>query len=193
MNLTIRTHHATVADGFEEQAEEKLGRLQRWLPRLEDVTVELTYEETRAAAHRYAVQITARSGPAILRAEERAGDAQLALDAAADRLSRQARRHKTRLRDRHRAGAAKDAVADVVNAPPRPEEVEASDEEEYVLGNVVRVKHFTARPISQEEALAQMDLLGHDFFLFLDEATDDYELLYKRKDGDYGLLSPRRG
>ncbi len=72
-----------------------------------------------------------------------------------------------------------------------PARVETRDE--YVLGKIVRVKHFTAKPISQEEALAQMDLLGHDFYLFLDEATDDYAVLYKRDDGDHGLLSPRRG
>jgi putative sigma-54 modulation protein len=195
MNLTIRTHHTSLFDDFEPLAEKKLERLQRWLPRMDDVVVEVQHEETRAAAHRYAVQVTVRSGSSVLRAEERAADPRVALDVAADVLARQARRHKKRLHDRHHPVAAKELVAEIVNAPvemPAGEPEVRDEEEEYVLGKIVRVKHFTAKPISQEEALAQMDLLGHDFFLFLDEATDDYALLYKRDDGDYGLLAPRR-
>ncbi|MBI5289405.1 MAG: ribosome-associated translation inhibitor RaiA [Chloroflexi bacterium] len=192
MNLTIRTHHTSLFDDFEPHAAERLARLERWLPRVDDVVVEVEHEETRAAAHRYAVQVTVRSGSSVLRAEERAADPRVALDAAADVLSRQARRHKKRLHDRHLP--AKEMVADALNASaPPPGPPEPDEEEEYVLGKIVRVKHFTAKPISQEEALAQMDLLGHDFYLFLDEATDDYAVLYKRDDGDHGLLSPRRG
>jgi putative sigma-54 modulation protein len=197
MNLTIRTHHTSLFDDFEPHAAEKLARLERWLPRVDDVVVEVEHEETKAAAHRYAVQVTVRTGSSILRAEERAADPRVALDAAADVLSRQARRHKKRLHDRHHVTAApKEVVADALNRPAVGSAAaaeEAEEEDEYVLGKIVRVKHFTAKPISQEEALAQMDLLGHDFYLFLDEATGDYALLYKRDDGDYGLLSPRRG
>jgi len=192
MNLTIRTHHTSLFDDFEPHAAEKLARLERWLPRVDDVVVEVEHEETRAAAHRYAVQVTVRAGSSILRAEERAADPRVALDAAADVLSRQARRHKKRLHDRHHPVAAKEIVAEALNTPAAQTAPEPDEEEEYVLGKIVRVKHFTAKPISQEEALAQMDLLGHDFYLFLDEATDDYALLYKREDGDHGLLSPRR-
>jgi putative sigma-54 modulation protein len=190
MNLTIRTHHAS-ADGLHEHAEKKLARLDRLLPRVDSVTVEVAHEETRSAAHRYAVQVTVHSAGAILRAEERGGDARSAFDAASDVLARQARRHKKRLYDRHRAGGAKDYAAEApVAASAEPEDDDEYDE--YLLGKIVRVKHFEAKPMSQEEALAQMDLIGHDFFLFLDAATGDYALLYKRKDGDYGLLAPRR-
>jgi putative sigma-54 modulation protein len=192
MNLTIRTHHTTVFDGFREHAEKKLGRLDRLLPGAANITVEVAHEETRSAAHRYAVQVTVRSGASILRAEERGADPQTALDLAADVLSRQARRHKQRLHDRHHPTGAKEAAADAMYADVQPMSDAETDEEEYLLGKVVRVKHFEAKPMSQEEALAQMDLLGHDFFLFLDASTRDYALLYKRKDGDYGLLSPRR-
>jgi len=83
--------------------------------------------------------------------------------------------------------AAAAALAAPVGRPEPDDEVD-----EYVLGRVVRAKHFEAKPMSQEEAMAKMDLIGHDFFLFLDAASNDYALLYKRKDGDYGLLAPRR-
>ena len=99
-----------------------------------------------------------------------------------------------RLHGRHRGTGAKEFVADVANAaPPTAPPPDDSDEDEYVLGRIVRIKHFEAKPMSHEEALAQMDLIGHDFFLFLDSSTNDYALLYKRKDGDHGLLTPGRG
>jgi len=193
MNLTIRTHHTSLFEGFDAHAEKKLARLERYLPRLGDVVIEVGHEETRAAADRYAVQVTVHAGGSILRAEERGADPRMALDAAADVLSRQARRHKQRLDGRHRRAGAKDA-SDEITLPPGGDAPEPEGEEvdEYLLGKVVRAKHFEAKPMSQEEALAQMDLIGHDFFLFLDASTDDYALLYKRKDGDYGMLAPRR-
>ena len=191
MNLTIRAHNTREHDDLRDHAEKKLARLERYLPRVNDVTVEVEHEETRSAAHRYAVQITVHASGAILRSEERAADPQTALDRAADVLGRQAQRHKKRLVGRHRTG-------DVRELAPEPEPAgeiapENDDEfDEYLLGKIVRVKHFEAKPMSQEEALAQMDLLGHDFFLFLDAASNEYALLYKRRDGDYGLLAPRR-
>ncbi len=195
MNLTIRAHHTTVFAGFNEHATKKLERLERLLPRVGDVIVEVEHEETRSSADRYAVQVTVHSGRSILRAEERGADPESALDLAADVLSRQARRHKKRLDEKHHPHGTKEAIADAMNAaPPMPGKQEPPDEEdEYVLGNIVRVKHFEAALMSHEDALIQMDLLRHDFFLFLDTATQDYALIYKRKDGEFGLLSPRRG
>ena len=194
MNLTIRTHHTSLFDDFESHAAQKLARLERWLPRLHDVVVEVKYEETKAAAHRYAVQVTVHAGGSILRSEERAADPRVALDIAAEVLSRQAQRHKTRLTDRHHGGKG---ATGAVPAPEREagpaDELDDDEVEEYVLGKIVRVKHFEAKPMSHEEALTQMDLLGHDFFLFEDATSGEYALLYKRKDGGYGLLSPKRG
>jgi putative sigma-54 modulation protein len=195
MNLTIRAHHASLRADFEPHAEKRLSRLERYLPRIDDVVVEVAHEETRAAAHRYAVQVTVHAAGSILRAEERAADPRAALDAAADVLAQQARRHKRRLHDRHQhLGGAKEAAAAFANAPAPGDESAIDDDgsDEYLSGKVVRVKQFEAKPMSQEEALAQMDLIGHDFFLFLDASSNDYALLYKRKEGDYGLLAPRR-
>jgi putative sigma-54 modulation protein len=191
MNLTIRSHNTSVYEGFSEHATKKLDRLERLLQNVGDVIVEVKQEETRSAAHRYAVQVTVHAGRSTLRAEERGADPRVALDLVADVLSRQARRQKKRLDDREHARGAKEAAAETLNAAGGPEAQDQLDE--YVLGNIVRVKHFDAPAMTREEALVQLDLLGHDFFLFLDAATRDYALLYKRKDGKFGLLSPRRG
>jgi ribosomal subunit interface protein len=192
MNLNIRSHHTTVDDELREHAERKLARLERLLPRVDEVTVEIEHEETRAAAHRYAVQVTVHSGGSILRGEERAADPKLALDRAADVIARQARRHGKRLHDRHRSGATKEWPAEAP-AEPDVDDEGAGAVAEYLAGKVVRIKQFESKPMSEEEALAQMDLLGHDFFLFFDARTKEFAVLYKRKDGDYGLLAPQRG
>ena len=192
MNLNIRSHHTTVDDDLRDHAERKLARLERLLPRVDDVIVEVEHEETRSAAHRYAVQVTVHSGTSILRGEERAADAKLALDRATEVVSRQARRHSKRLHARHRSGADKEWLAPT-DVAPEPEPAGDADVAEYIAGKVVRIKEFEAKPMSEEEALAQMDLLGHDFFMFLDTRTKEFAVLYKRKDGDHGLLSPQRG
>lgn len=195
MHVNIRSHHAALPADFSDHAEKRLARLERLLPRVDDITVEVAYEDTRSVGDRYDVQVTVRSAGSILRAEERASEPSVALDVAADVIARQARRHKKRLYDSHHPHGAKEAAADLANAvAPEPRPAAPPDEEdEYVMGNIVRVKHFAAPVMSHEDALVQMDLVGHDFFLFLDEATKEFAVLYKRRDGEFGLLAPKRG
>jgi putative sigma-54 modulation protein len=193
MELVFRSHHASVDDELREVAEKKLARLDRYLPRAGDAIIEVTREDTRAAAHRFRVQVTVRAGEAILRAEERGGDARTALELAVGVISHQAQRHGKRLRDRYRRGEAPPAADHrPARATSRNERADDDTVDEYIAGKVVRVKHIEAKPMSQEEALAQMDLLGHDFFLFLESSSQEYALLYKRNDGGYGLIAPHR-
>jgi putative sigma-54 modulation protein len=193
MNLTYRARNTTIDNEFKEAAEARLAKLERWLHGIDSTAVVVTHEATRTAAHQYSVEVTVHSGGLILRADERGPDARAALDVAGDALARQAQRHRERLNARHRKGRDKAADAEVTAAAPggRPAASDASADE-YIAGKVVRVKQFEAKPMSQEEALAQMDLLDHDFFLFLDAASGQYAVVYKRKDGNYGLLAPTR-
>jgi putative sigma-54 modulation protein len=193
MNLQIRSHHATIPDDLHGHAERKLTRLERLLPRLDDVTVEVTHEETRSAAQRFRVHVTVHSAASVLRGDERAGDARTAFDRAVEVVVRQARRHMTRLHDRHRGSGTRGRATEAPAQAPVAEPEDDDEVDEYLMGKIVRVKRFEAKPMSAEEALAQMDLLGHDFFLFLDADTRDYALLYRRRDGDYGMLTPARG
>ncbi len=200
MNLKYRSHNTTIGDDLRDYAARKIERLQRLLPRLDDVTIEVEQQDTRSAGARYRVEVTVHAAGTMLRGDQRGGDARSALDLAIDVVDRQARKHQKRLIDRHHKVTAKEMAA---GEPGAAAPVSAGnggtsrdgdeDYSEYVLGKVVRVKQFEAKPMSEEEALAQMDLLGHDFFLFLDAGTSEYALLYKRRDGDYGLLTPRRG
>ncbi len=118
-------------------------------------------------------------GSVILRAEEVSSDMYMSIDRAVDKLNRQIRRHRTKLEKRLRAGA----FEPVADEPAEPEE-------EVANYNLVRVKKFAIKPMHVDDAIAQMELLGHTFFLFMNEETDSMCVLYLRSDGGYGLLQP---
>ena len=184
MELTFRARHVPVTDSLREYTSRKLSRLARYLPLVDEAVVELE-QEGGENAHRYVVQLTVNCNGTYLRAEERGPRLLAAIDAAADVLSRQVRRFKERSYHSGRRGDMKEAAR--VEEPPL-EEGEA--EEELVRGKVMRVKRFPMKPMDEEEAIEQMELLGHDFFLFFDTAANTYALLYRRRKGGYGMIIP---
>ena len=190
MELTFRSRHVTVTDSLRKYTSRKLSRLGRYLPVVDEAVVELK-QEGGENARRYVVQLTVNCNGTYLRAEERGPDLLPAIDAAADVLSRQVRRYKEKLyhADKHvRAKGA--ALAGKAAVPEEVEEEDEEDGEEIVLGRVVRVKRFPVKPMSEEEAIEQMELLHHDFFLFFDADANTHALLYRRREGDYGLIIP---
>ncbi|MGH2593387.1 MAG: ribosome hibernation promotion factor, partial [Anaerolineae bacterium] len=119
----------------------------------------------------------------IMRAEERDNDIFAAIDAVLDKMVRQISRYKDRLQKRgERAAGPK---SDVAAAEAQPE-----GESELLAGAIVRTKRFSISPMAAEEALEQMELLGHDFFVFFNADTESMNVLYRRQDGNYGLLQP---
>ncbi|KPJ50978.1 MAG: hypothetical protein AMJ38_01170 [Dehalococcoidia bacterium DG_22] len=189
MELAFRSRHVPVTDSLREYATRKLSRLGRYLPLVDEVVVELE-QEGGENARRYVVQLTVNCNGTYLRAEERGPRLLPVIDAAADVLSHQVRRYKEKVyhRDKH----VKARGAALVGKAAVPEEVEEEEEQEteIVLGRVVRVKRFAVKPMTEEEAIEQMELLDHDFFLFFDADADTYALLYRRRGGDYGLIIP---
>jgi putative sigma-54 modulation protein len=184
MELTFRARHVPVTDNLREYTSRKLSRLGRYLPLVDEAVVELE-QEGGENAHRYVVQLTVNCNGTYLRAEERGPRLLAAIDAAADVMSRQVRRFKERSYHSGRRAEVKEAAR--IEQPSEEEEVE----EEIVLGKVVRVKRFPMKPMSEEEAIEQMELLGHDFFLFFDARASTYALLYRRREGDYGMIIPQ--
>ena len=189
MDVVFRGQAATADRELQEYARRRIGRLERYLPTVREAIVEVRRENTRAAEQRYIVQVTVNSRGTFLRAEERAAEARVAVDHAADALGQQVRRHKDKLyrsgRSTHHARHAE--IAQDQTPPPAAED---DDEETRFGGRVVRVKRFPIKPMTVEEAVEQMELLGHTFFLFHDADTRSYALLYRRRDGDYGLILP---
>ena len=191
MELTFKSHHSPIDEAFKAYAQRKLDRLERYLPTLREAVVELRHERTRAAEQRYVVQVTVNSNGTWLRAEERAAEPRAAVDLAADALGRQIRRHKDRT---YRSSNTGHQRARAAAAEPEAEAVAVPDDEEegIVLGRVVREKRFPIQVMSVEEAVEQMELLGHNFFLFYDAEERGHALLYRRRDGDYGLIRPEK-
>ena len=191
MELTFRSRHVTVTDSLREYTDRKLSRLSRYLPPVDEAVVELK-QEGGENARRYVVQLTVNCNGTYLRAEERGPRLLPAIDAAADVLSGQARRYKEKVyhSDKH-VKARRAAQAGKAAEPKEAEEEREEDgEAEIILGRVVRVKRFPVKPMSEEEAIEQMELLHHDFFLFFDADANTYALLYRRREGDYGLIIP---
>jgi putative sigma-54 modulation protein len=193
MELTFRSRRVTVTDSLRKYTSRKLSRLGRYLPLVDEAVVELK-QEGGESARRYVVQLTVNCDGTYLRAEERGPVLLATIDAAADVLSRQVRRYKEKVyhSDKHiKARGA--ALAGKAVVPEKVEEEELDEETEIVMGRVVRVKRFVVKPMTEEEAIEQMELLHHDFFLFFDADAGTYALLYRRREGDYGMIIPETG
>ncbi len=175
MEVSIFTRNMEANPHLKDYVEHKVGKLDRYLPLVEEARVDLTVENTRSAAHRQIAQLTVRVPGTILRAEERTGDMFASIDAVLDKMYRQIARYKGKRRNRWHAAT---------------EELPIEEPVEEIEGEIVRVKRFELRPMMPEEAVEQMDLLGHHFFVFLNADEGAVNVVYRRDDGNYGLLQP---
>jgi putative sigma-54 modulation protein len=188
MQLIVHGRNIEVTDWIREYVNKKVGRLERYLNQVSDARIELSHNDTRAADDRFTAQLTIWANGNILRAEESTADIVVSIDAAVDKMARQVRRFKgRRYQSRRRQSAAVNAEAQL--AATLVDEVEEEEEEE--MGNIVRRKEFLLEPMDEEEALAQMELLGHDFFIYYDLDARGVNVVYRRRDGQFGLLQPR--
>jgi len=177
MDIQIKSRNIEVNDQLRAQIEKKVSKLERFMPSIDEARVELGVQQTKSAGDRQIVQLTLRANNTILRAEERASDVYTSLDNALEKMTRQIERYK----GRHWRSQNRTAT--------EPVEVEEQQAEEDV-DLIVRRKTFQTRPMTVEEAIEQMELLGHDFFVFFDATTRAFCVVYRRKDSGYGLLLP---
>ena len=164
-----------VSESLKARVEKKLGKMERYFNQEAEANVRLKQQK----GARNIIEITVSVGSLILRAEECSNDMYLSIDRAVDKLESQLRRYRTKL-DKHLRDAKAEPVA----------ELAVEDVYEEATYDVVRTKKFAVKPMSVEDAITQMELLGHDFFLFLNEEVDVMCVLYRRNDGSYGLLQP---
>ena len=177
MKVTITGRKVSLRDSFKERIEKKLGKFSRIFDENAEAFVTVTLEKNRQT-----VEVTIRNGGMVFRAEETAFEMEDALDLVIDSLSRQFRKNKTRIGKK----LHQPALAAFV------EEMGAKVEEETEF-NVVRVKKVPVKPLNVEEAILQMNLLNHEFFMFINDETSAVNVVYRRKDGNYGLLEPDLG
>lgn len=183
LELTIHTRNLELTDWLRSHVEKKIGRMDRYLPMLSEGQVELYKEPVKDADRRHVAQVTLWGGRTVIRAEERAADIMAAVDAVVDVLYRQITRYKSKRFDRARQGQVDGEQT------PLPEETIAELEAEEA-SPIVRVKQFRMQPMDENEAIAQMELLGHDFFVFYNADAGRVNVVYRRRDGNYGLLDP---
>ncbi|MCI8387590.1 MAG: ribosome-associated translation inhibitor RaiA [Clostridiales bacterium] len=176
MKTTIVTRQTEVPEELKPIIESKLAKYDKYFH--DDVSATVKLSRLRG---RERVEITITSGGTIYRGEESDSTFRNALDLALESIERQLRKNKTRLEKRLRAGALSDLYAAAIP----PEEPEAEDDE-----IIIRTKSFALKPMTPEEAILQMNLLGHSFFVFADSQSGEANVVYRRNDGDYGLIVP---
>jgi putative sigma-54 modulation protein len=175
MEVSVFTRNMEMTPRLQEYVERKVGKLDRYLPWIDESRIDLRVENTRSAAHRQVAQLTVRVHGTILRAEERTNDMFASIDAVLDKMYRQVARYKGKRKDRWQVSA---------------EELPIEDTIEETTGEIVRIKRFELRPMTAEEAIEQMELLGHRFYVFLNADESSVNVVYQRDDGNYGLLQP---
>ncbi|NJK80731.1 MAG: ribosome-associated translation inhibitor RaiA [Chloroflexaceae bacterium] len=191
MDIIFKSRDGKISERQREHIEQKLEKLTRYLDQIMTITIETATEQHQGAGEVQRVQVTllAEHG-LILRAEQHATDLYTAVDMVQDVLQRQIRRYKEkhwrRGKLRHRIDT--EPLPDTVAALEANGAADVIDEEEPQLK---RVKEFTLRPMFSDEAIEQMELLGHTFFVFRDADTERLSIVYRRKDGNYGMIIPR--
>jgi putative sigma-54 modulation protein len=192
MNIEILGHSVKVNESVREHAQKKVERLTHYLPNISDVRVEFSHDHTRRGDDINTVQITVRhQRGAILRAQESIqGDVETAFNEALDRLHRQIERFKGK-RTRKGRASLRASLDEIESAQPAPiADSDETDAEEPVI-SIVRRKAVPIVAMNDEEAIEQMELLGHDFFIYFDENVSAISVAYKRRAGGYGILTPK--
>ncbi len=171
MKIIITGRKIEVTEALKNVINKKIGRLSKFFDDNAEAQVTLSVEKGRQI-----IETTIHHGGMIYRAEESNSDMYAAIDKVGDIIERQIRKNKTRLGKKLRDGAFLKAMEN---------DVDVREEEEF---KIVRTKRHSIKPMSAEEAILQMNLLGHEFYLFRNAVTDETNLVYKRHDGNYGLI-----
>ena len=177
----IARNNVELSEAVRTYTEKKIGKLARYLPTIGEGKVEISHESAKLPQQRFTVQVTLDSKGVLIRAQEKSDDIRTAVDRVVEVLTKRIERYKGKSYDRGRG----------ISFARQGTTVEA--EETEAPKRVVKDKHFLVKPMPVDEAVNQMELLGHDFFLFTDADTDRVMLLYRRKDGNYGLIEAQRG
>ncbi|GAB2544922.1 ribosome hibernation-promoting factor, HPF/YfiA family [Gracilibacillus alcaliphilus] len=185
MKYNIRGENVEVTNAIKEFVERKIGKLERYFdtPPTSDVNVNISvYNEEQQ------IEVTIPMSNLLLRAEEQHIDLYAAIDLVVDKLERQIRKHKTKVNRKFRQqGSPKHVFAELEKEAVEARQTDEFDEDEI---EIVRTKRFDLKPMDSEEAVLQMDMLGHAFFVFENAVTGNTNVVYRRRDGKYGLIEP---
>jgi putative sigma-54 modulation protein len=194
MDIQIQSRNVELNPEAHDYIRKKFDRLQRHLRRMSDAKIEVSRTSARSQADKIIVQMTVTAGGSTLRGQESGVNLFAAVDAVADVLDRQIRRLKGRVYRSAQARKAAGRAASEADVALAADDLDFADDEDVELyeelGRVVRTKRFAMKPMSVEDAAMQMELLSHDFFLFYNNTNGEYNVVYRRSDGDYGVIEP---
>lgn len=176
MKIILSGKNLEITDSLRSQVDKKVSKLGRYFG--EDVEAQVTMS---VEGYRHIIEVTIPFDGVVIRGEEATGDMYASIDMVLDKLERQIRKHRTRLERKIKTGAFKN------DTPLFSPDIPFEDEDEP---RIVRTKRFAVKPMNVEEAALQMELLGHSFFVFTNASSEEVNVLYKRKDGNYGLIEP---
>ncbi|OEF99489.1 ribosomal subunit interface protein [Vulcanibacillus modesticaldus] len=179
MNFNIRGENIEVTNALREYVEKKVGRIEKYFDTPPTSDVKVTMKVVKDV---HSVEVTILLPGVVLRGEESNEDMYAAIDLVVEKIERQIRKHKTKINRKFRQeGSLKTLFKEEPNN-------KNEDEEDDI--KVVKTKRFNIKPMDVEEAILQMDMLGHSFFVFSNSETEEMNVVYKRKDGRYGLIEP---
>ncbi|MFC1930550.1 ribosome hibernation-promoting factor, HPF/YfiA family [Chloroflexota bacterium] len=178
MEFQLYFRNVPKTEALENYIDKKLAKIDRHSLKILEAKLEVAHKKAKDPEERYVLQLTLNSNGTLLRAEEKGSDLFAAIDKLVEVIDRQIERYKTRASEKHRKSA------------PSERELPMETAEDEVSGKVVKVKKFSVKPMSPEEAIEQMELLGHNFFMFFNPELEIYNIVYRRRDDDYGLIIP---
>lgn len=189
MKYNIRGENVEATEAIKDYIEKKVGKLERYFdsPVDSEAHVNLSVHNNESK-----IEVTIPMKNLLLRAEESHSDLYAAIDLVVTKLERQVKKHKTKVnrRSRQSGDAPKHAFAAMENESAASAVIATEEEEDLSPYEIVRNKRFDLKPMDSEEAILQMDLLGHSFFVYTNATSGDTNVVYKRKDGRYGLIEP---
>ncbi len=180
MQLQVKGRNLEVSDAIRSYAEEKLGKLERQLPDPR-VELELAVEKNPSIAENHVAEATIWTKGPVLRAREASSDMRASIDQLVAKLERQVVRYKKQGRSRRRRAARSDGLT--------PETMPVVADEAEPL--IVKTKQFALVPMGPGDAVLQLELIGHDFFVFRNDQSNEINVVYRRRDGNYGLIEPQ--
>jgi putative sigma-54 modulation protein len=179
MRLQVKGKNVEVSEAIRTYAEEKLGRLERQLADPTRVELELAVEKNPSIADNHVAEATVWTKGPVLRAKEASADMRASIDLLVDKLERQVSRYREKRQRGHRRENGRS---------PEPTSHTMTTEEGGPV--IVKTKQFALNPMTAEEAVLQLELVGHDFFVFRNAESDEINVVYRRRDGGYGLIEP---
>lgn len=187
LHVIVQGKHLDVTPALREYAEEKVGKISRYFDQVQEAQVVLSVERRDGMGKAQVVEVTVWGDGLVLRGEGASQDMYASIDLVFDKLRKQIEKYRSKLIERRRISESrrKDRLAEAIRAEQRRPDIDPQAETA-----IVRTKRFAMKPMTADDAVMQLELLGHDFFVFRNSETMEVNVVYRRDDGKYGLIEP---